>query len=464
MKKYKSLKLTFIILVIILLCMISFGGIFIQNKNSFQNILPDYLLARDLEGYRRVELKVSDEVLETTKYDAEGNVIAKDDTQTEVARTEEKKVNAEEVLNTENYQESKNIIEKRLKAMGVQNCVIRQNNENGTILLELPENNNTDRVVGQLSYQGKFEITDNDTNEVLLDNDDLESVKAGYGTTSSGTTTVFINIQLNKGATEKFKEITNTYVQTTVAKEETTNEVVENEQAETETQTEGETEAEPEEETTTKKIAIKIDGSTLLTTYFDEEISNGLIQLSVGSSNNTSAQDLQEYLVEANSMAALLDSGKMPLVYETEQNKFVYSDITEDYLAIAISVGIVLSTIAFIYLIIKYKTKGILASISLVGYMAILLIALRYFNVEISLGGLVGIALSAVISYMITMNLLEQKEVMQVMKRISLLLIPTFIITIVFIFTNITIGITLFWGIAIALLYHLSITNSMLND
>ncbi len=465
MKKYKGLKLTLIILLILLLSMVSFGGIFIQNKNMFQNILPEYLLARDLKGYRRVELKVSDEILETIRYDAEGNVIAEDNTETEVARTEEKKVNAEEAITQENYQESKNVIEKRLKAMGVQDYVVRQSPEKGTILLELPENTSTDRVVGQLASQGKFEIVDNDTNEVLMTNADLKKVQAGYGTTTSGTTAIFINLQFNKEGTEKLRNITNTYIQTTVEKETQTNEVSEQTEAEANQTEENQTEeTEQNTETVTKQIAIKIDDATLLTTYFDEEVSNGILQLSVGSSTSSSQAEMQEYLIEANSMAALLDSGKMPLVYEIEQNKFVYSDITKHELGIAISIGIVISIIAMIYFIIRYKTKGILASISLVGYMAILLIALRYFNVEISLGGLVGIVLSAIISYVITVNLLKQKEGMQVIKKAFLALIPAFVITIVLIFTNITIGITLFWGMAIALLYHLSITNSMLKD
>ncbi len=461
MKKYKGLKLTLIILVIILLSMVSFGGIFIQNKNMVQNILPEYLLARDLKGYRRLELQVSDEVLETIRYDAEGNVIPEDNTETEVAKTEEKKVNDAEVLNIQNYQEAKKIIENRLKAMAVSNYVIRQNQENGNILLELPENNNTDRVVNQLSYQGKFEITDKDTDEVLMNNQDLKTVKAGYGTTATGATTVFINIEFNQEGTEKFKNITNTYIQTTVEKEAESEEQEESEeQAEVE-----ETEESNQEETITKEVAIKLDGSTLLTTYFDEEISNGVLQLSVGSSSSSTTQeDLQEYLQEANNMAAVLDAGKLPIVYEIEQNKFVYSDITADYLKIAISVGIIIATIGMIYLIIKYKTKGILASISLVGYMAILLIALRYFNVEISLGGMVGIVLSAIISYFITIGILKQKEIIPVIKQALLMLIPTLIVAIVFVFANITIGISLFWGVAIALLYHLSITNLMLRD
>lgn len=456
MKKYKGMKITLIILTIILLSLISFVGIYVKDKNQIKNIMPEYLLARDLKGYRRIELKVSDEVKETIKYDAEGNVIPEDATEIAVARIEEKKVNDSEILTEENYKTAKEIIEKRLNTMQVKDYIIRQDKTNGTIILELPEDSNTDRVVGQLSLQGKFEIVDNETDEVLMTNSDLKSVKAGYGTTSSGATAIFININFNKEGTEKFKNITNTYIQTTVQKEEnteTTNEV-----------NSEETEVETEPETVTKEIAIKIDDTTLLTTYFEEEVSNGTLQLSVGSSTNATNEEMQEYLLEANSMAAVLDAGKMPIIYEVEQNKYVLSDITTDEIEIVICIAIAILAVAMIYFVIKYKTKGILASFSQVGYIAILLIALRIFNVEISVGSLVGIILAIAINYCIVFSILKQKEVMRVIKKYTIVLIPALIISIVFTFMNIAIGEVIFWAIVIELLYHLSITNIMLKD
>lgn len=453
MKKYKGMKITLIILTIILLSMISFIGIYVQDKNQIKNIMPEYLLSRDLKGHRRVELKVSNEVAETIKYDAEGNVIPEDATEIAVSRIEEKKVNDSEILTEENYKNVKEIIEKRLNKMQVEDYIIRQDKENGTIILELPEDSNTDRVVGQLSMQGKFEIVDNDTNEVLMTNNDLKSVESGYGTTSSGATAIFININFNKEGTEKFKNITNTYVETVVEKEEETTNEVETEEAE-----------EDKTETITKEIAIKIDDTKLLTTHFDTEISNGILQLSVGSSSNSTSEDMQEYLLEANSIAALLDAGKMPIVYEVEQNKYVYSNITTDEIEIAVSIAIVVLAIGMIYFIIKYKTKGILGSISLVGYIAILLIALRIFNVEISVGSLAGIALSIAINYFIISSILKQKEIMPVIKKYVIALIPTLIIAVVFTLMNIAIGSVMFWAVVIAILYNLSITNIMLKD
>ena len=442
MKKFKGLKITVIVLLIILLSMVSFIGIYVQDKNQVKNILPEYILSRDLKGHRRIELKVNDEVKETKKYDADNNLIT-DDT-TEVARTEEIKVNSEEILTKENYEASKKVIEKRLEEMQVNNYDIRQNLENGTIILELPEDNNTDRIVGQLSLQGKFEIVDKDTNEVLMTNDDLKSVQSRYGTTSSGTTSIVLNIQFNKEGTEKFKNITNTYVQTTKTVEQ-----------------EGE---EAKEETETKEISIKIDDTTLLSTYFSEQITNGLLQLSVGSSTNSTTEELQEYAKEATSMAALLDSGKMPIVYEVEQNKYILSEVTQDVIAKVIVASIIVLTLAIIYLIIKYKGKGILAGISIIGYVALLLLVIRYANVELSIAGIIEILFSTLINYMLVVSMLKEEKINNAIKKYSLILIPTLAIAIAFTFANIAVGIVLFWGIVIAILYNISITNLLLRD
>lgn len=446
MKKLKGMKLTVIILAIILLAMVSFVGIYVEDKNAMKNLLPEYLLGRDLKGHRRVELKV-DDTAQTIKYDADGNEIGAEDTQKEVARTEEKRTNPEENLTEENFKVVKKILEARLSSMQANDYLLRQDLANGNIVLELPETANTDRIVGQLYLQGKLEVVDKDTNEVLMTNEDVQSVKSGYGTAGNGTTVVFVNIQFNKEGTEKFKNITNTYVETKVEKEATE---------------EGE---EQKEETVKKEIALNIDGSTLLTTYFEEEVANGLLQLSIGaSSENTTAKEMQDYLLQANTMEALLDNGKLPIVYQVEQNKYVFSVVTENMVKIVIVISIIALAIAMIYAILKYQAKGMIGSISLIGYIALLLIALRYFNVEITIGGIVAILFSIAISYAILIGILKEKEIMTVMKKYSVMLIPTLIIAIVFTFMNIAIGIVLFWGIIISLLYHISITNIMLKD
>lgn len=450
MKINKVLKISLIILVIILLSIIAFVGIYVQDKNRMSNVVKNYELGMDLEGFRKIQLDVKTGN-QTINYDKDGNKIESTDTTTEVANKEEIPWNEESSLIVENYKNTKKILENRLKTMGVNDYEIRLNESNGMIVLNIPEDENTDLIVAQMQYKGQFEIIDKDTNEVLMTNDDIKSVKAGYGTTSAGTTTIFVNIQFDKEGTTKFKDITNTYKEMKSINEET-----------------------GEETTTEKEILIKVDGSTLITTHFDEEVSNGLLQLSVGSSASSTTSELQDSLTNANNMAALLNNGKIPIVYEIAKNQYVASEITNGNIALFISLNIIVLTIGLIYFIIKYKEKGILASISMIGYIAILLLILRYTNVIITVEGLIAIIVSIILTYIAILKILQYKLKIEnekqaferAMRNFIMVLIPVVIISVVFTFNSwlpvFSFGMVMFWGIVVNLVYNLIVTRNLL--
>lgn len=452
MKTNKVLRTSLIVMVIVLLVLVSFIGIYVKDKAMMKNIVKEYQLGMNLGGSRQIELNVNTST-KTIKYDAEGKEIASTDTTTEAATTEEKKINEEDVLTTENYKQVRSILENRLKKMGLAEYEIRQNTEDGKLVINIPENDETDNIVAQLQYQGKFEITDNDTNEVLMTNSDIKSAKAGYGTTSSGTTSIFVSIQFNEEGTEKYKEITKTYVET-----KTTNES-------------------GEETTNTKKIALKLDDTTLLTTYFDQEIDNGLLQLTVGSSSSTTTtEELQESLQRANSLAALLDCGKVPVVYEVAQNRYVESEITTQNIQIFICLIIVAVTASMIYLVIKYQKEGILCAISLVGFIATLLLIIRCFNVVMTVEGIIAMIVSVVLFYVTLIEILRKSMKIQetdvafkqAIKKSIVILIPIYLIALVFTFNSwLTIssfGMVMFWGITLNLIYNFVITRTLLLD
>ena len=57
-------------------------------------------------------------------------------------------------------------------------------------------------------------------------------------------------------------------------------------------------------------------------------------------------------------------------------------------------------------MIIKNKAKGILGAISYLGFIALYLLLIRYTNVEISLSGIIAIALIGILDYILSMKLL----------------------------------------------------------
>lgn len=462
MKVNNFLKTILITLIVVGISIISFLGIFVEDKNTMKNLMPEYILGKDLNGYRRVELEVKKD--DTTTDNSTENEVDEVDTQIEEVATVEE--SEDKVLNLNNYNETKKIIEKRLKQMGIIDYTISLDTDTGKIVVELPEDDLTDTAVYELMYQGKFEITDNDTNEVLMTNDDLKDVKSGYGTTSSGATSIFVNFEFNKEGTEKFKNITNTYVETTVEKEQTEGETETNKEEESTTLKENSEET----ETLTREIVIKIDGEELLTTHFDNEISNGILQLSFGTSTSLSTEKLQERLIEANNMSILLSSGKTPVEYEVTQNRYIFSDITSNEINMIVYICIAVLVIAIIYLVVRYRVLGIKASISLIGYIALLLICIRIFNVEVGISGIFAIILNIILSFALIENILRNNKKQQNIKsaisetiiKYSIILAPACIISIVLTMFNISIGAVLFWGIIINILYNLSVMRILL--
>jgi len=447
----KALKRTLIILLIILLALISFGGIYIQKTKFVENILPEYKLGPDFTGLRNIGLKVSD-ATKDIYYDLDGNVVDEEGKNT---TKKVESVNKEENLTKDNYKKAKEIIEKRLEKIkqvqytsagivenkAIDYYTIKQNEETGKIELKLPENANTDMVLRYVATKGDFTIVD-DQDNVLMDNSYIKEANVGYSSTSSGVT-VYLTIQFDKQGTEKLKEISNTFIKTT----------------------------DEEGNDTTKKIKVKIDDSEMLNTYFTEEISNGIIQLSFGTATGNS---LATYAQEAKNLETLLNAGNLPIVYEADENHYVLSDINKDMLFIPAIVIMSLLVIGIIILIVKYKVKGLLGAISIIGYIATFLIIVRLTNVVITLEGVAGIITSIILEYISIMYALNKMKentdftCNQCFTKFLPILVPIAISTVILCFVKwlpiYSFGMTMFWGIILVIVYNHVVTKLLVSE
>lgn len=439
-KTLKLLGKISVVVIILLLSLISFAGIYVKDKNAMKNVIPEYKLGTDLYGARNILVKVDDSTT-TKKYDSNGNLVEnsseKDENNENITEVEEK-VNSDELRTAENYETVKNIIEARLKYMNVEDYLLRFDESTGNISLEVPENSSTDYIAQYTITKGEFKIVDNDTSEVLLSNADLKEAKVQYSTSTSGTT-VYLTIEFNKDAVEKLKNISNTYISSTDA----------------------------EGKTTTKKIKMTLDDSTIISTYFQEEISTGIIQLSMGTSTNTS--EIQSNIQSASNMAVLLNTDPMPLTYTMETNRFVYSDITAETLKIVIVGLCIIALIMAICMVIKFKKNGLMGVIADIGFTAVLLLAIRYGNVEISLAGIFAIAIAVIVEYIVTGLILNEyskkyeeeiliKNIKHLMGRIAICLVPFVVMAVTFALISweeiASIGMILFWAIIIMIIYN----------
>lgn len=473
----KKVKILTIVLVIVLISMISAFGLYGTVQNRMEDKVKDYTYAMDLNGARNIRLTVNKENKEIIK-DSEGKVVEPEEELTdeqlkEKGYTKESVANnSQEVLTKENYQKTKKILEDRFKEQGIGEYEISLNEENGEILIKIPENKNTDKVVSNLNTVGKFEIIDSETKEVLMDNKDLKAAKVMYGSssTSSNGTTVYLDMQFTKEGTKKLEDISNNYKK--VEEEQNTNTNEEAENNNTTTNEETNTEANENEENKEKQITMKLDDQEIMTTSFEETIKTGTLQLSIGASA-TDSKTLQGYAEQAGTIASVLNSGNMPVKYDISQNEYILSDVTPQnlqYVKLAVVIAI---AVAIIILVIRFKINGLLAGISFIGFTAIYNILLKYTNVTLSIQGIFGIAIILVLGYifinMILTRIKNSKEEMtkeeinksikESYKEFFIKIIPICIAVLVFCFTNwmaiSSFGMVMFWGIVLIAICNL---------
>lgn len=448
MKTSKRLKVLTIIVAIILISIVSFLGVYDFKGINQNNLVKNFVGGMDLTGKQVIRIKVDDSVKE--------NETSTDETETtvETENKEEEYVNAKELLTKENYKKSYKMIQDRLEYMDAEEYRTRFNEEDGVIEIELLDSSLTDYITQSLKYKGTFKLSDSETKEVLLDNSSVKNAKVlyGNGNQNSNGTTVYLDIEFNKDGAKKLEEISKTYIKTT--------EQVVNENGET------------EEKEVTKQVAITLDDDSIVTTSFGDTLSNGHIYITVGQ-NTTSTTDLNRYALQASVYATVLRSGEMPLKYTIDEAQYIVSNLNRDiitYVALAtLAVGIIV-------LIVVLKAKGIIASVLQIGYVALLLLVLKYTNVAVSLEGLFAIVLVALINVVFMIKVISSinknenpaKAVNTNILKFVNMSIPLLVVAIVFCFVKWleikSFGMIIFWGYAIALLYNITFTKIMLKN
>jgi len=441
MKKVKTIT---IILAIILVTMISFAGLYMKTQNRMENKIKEYSLGRELAGTRVVELSVST---------AEGSKPSQED------------------LTVENYETVKKTIENRIEnigklyssVLGPQDYTISLNKENGDMRAEFPEDNNTDLYVYFLTADSKVNIKEKDATTELLSDSMVEEAKITYTANAEGAYQAYLILQLTGDGQAKIEEIKNNYA---ILAEEVEKIEAEEAKKQEEAKKEGEnatTEPATENTTTenTKKIAVlTVAGNK----YNIEKIEENKVTVKIGG-QTTNQASINSNINAATELAMLINSGKYPITYKIDTNRFEHTDIAQQYIMYFAIVVAVLMLVVFVIFIIKYKMNGLLVSISSVGFMALLLLILRYTNVNISIEGIGAIILALIINTRINQIMLRDVGNIDY-KDLLLKIIPVIIIAIVFGFSGLanlsSFGLVMFWGLVLIALYNLTVTKTLL--
>ena len=497
----KKVKILTIVLAIILVTLIAFGGIYLPTQNRMENKVKDYELGRELDSQRVIELKIKETSTDNSEENSSDETTDSDNTEktekseettsTENESTENK--TTENKLTEKDYENAKKIMENRLQALGAQDYTISLDKENGTVRVELAENDNVDMYIYYLYASQKITIKDTESKDILLNDDMIKGAKYSYSNDSKGAYQVYEEIELTKDGQAKINELLNDYalLATDVTEIENAKKASESESTKTEstseentestentdeqntesTETQSTTEETSSNSETTKKTAKLYVNDT---TYDISKIEKGKITVKIGSSS-TNTTSVNNNISKAAEIAMLENAGKLPADYELDTNRYEYSSITQkEIIYFAITMLAILVIILLVYCVI-YKKSGILASISFVGFVSIFSLLIRYTNVAISIEGISAIIIVMIINLIINREILSKTKKMNLVneavkstyKNIYLKLIPVGILTIVFCLSKweslSSFGMIMFWGLVLTAIYNVIVTRTLLN-
>lgn len=450
MKSSKKLKLALMILICVLIILIGFLGIYLKKGNSYKNKLPNYKLTSDLKGSTILELEVDDST-ETIYYDKDGNKVASSDVteENEADYTkEEVPVNAEENLTKENYEKVIDIMKQRLSFLKADQYKLDLDKKSGKIILTY-EDDYPDDIKSFIKMEGKLEFVDSTTEDVILSHNDFSKAEATYAALDDGSYNVYINLKLNKSGLEKINDI-DKYKTTETS------------------------EGEDETDTTENKAQLLFDGEEIAEVSYDKILlNNKTLRIAIAESL-TSNSTINSKLNTATIVSKFATMGKLPVTYSISAEEYINSSVADylNYIVIGIAV---ICAIVSVYLIIKYKTKGLLAVISFIANIALFLILIRVTDVQVSLNGLAGILGLIVLNTVLLNNMLKNiknndKTFFENIKNAYINSIDSFVIIlivlVVFAFSNMTVinsmGLLVFWGWLVVALGNLILTVPML--
>ena len=470
----RKVKILTIVLAIVLVTLVAFGGVYIKTQNRMENKVKDYSLGRAIEGARIAEIKVA----QSDEDSGEQNT---------------------ELLTEENYKIVKKTIENRLNKLNIEDYTISLNKQDGTIRVEFPEDENTDSYVYYLTAQAKVQIeekaeetetdtsteTEDTTATELISDEMVKSAKYSYTQNVDGQYQVSLEITLTDEGQAKIQELSGTYafLQSEIDEIESAEEA-NSEDSETTENTESTNNTETAEGTNTENTSTenqetqeqnkKIATLTIAgTEYSISKIDKNKITVLIGV-ESTNTTTVNNNISVAAELEMLINSGKYPVEYELTANRYVYSSIsTEQLLYFGIAV-LAITVVILLIFIIKYRKIGILTSISYIGFISLFLLILRYANVTITIEGIGGIIIVMIINSAFIKTILTRMQKMKMLdeainytyKNVFSKLIPVIILVIVFClsgWTNLSsFGMAMFWGLMLMAIYNILVTKTLL--
>lgn len=427
-RNFKSIiSLIILILVMLLLIILGVFGIYSDFGTEIASKMPAYKYSDIFTPYDEYVLTPSASVIETDAYvDKDGNTVrrvpqkdalgdvelSKDneenkkkeeekpeqitpDEEVKEYKIEKRKIadNPEEVLTEDNYKISKNMIEGYLKAANISEYKIKENEKTGQIIVSVPEtkkiaNLTSDPITDEtsdtqraksvesiLSTTGSFEVKDSITGKVYLTEKHIKEAKAniyqGYG--------VILDIKLNDEGKKILSDVSRKYVQ-----------------------------EEKDGKKYEKKATVTVAGMELVKATFAEPMDEGLMQINLGNGYGKNKDVITAIYGEAKRLENALKVGKTPIKYNVEQKTSgIKENINYKNAKIILLVILAVMLILALSLVFKYGLKGLYAMLVNISFFAVLVLAIRYTDVVVTIPSLVSVVVAYILEYVILLKYLQ---------------------------------------------------------
>jgi len=143
----------------------------------------------------------------------------------------------------------------------------------------------------------------------------------------------------------------------------------------------------------TSRISALPEGSNVIGIYVDEElISSPRVSQGINSESCVIEGDFTaEY---ANQLANQIKSGTLPFALKPISQNSVGAQLGDDALNRSLMAGAIGLALVIIFMIVFYRLCGVVSSISLIGYISIVLLVLNGMDIQLTLPGIAGIILT----------------------------------------------------------------------
>ena len=183
--------------------------------------------------------------------------------------------------------------------------------------------------------------------------------------------------------------------------------------------------------------------------------------------------DFDDQFEGSKSIAAIASNAVLPVKYQAKTNYYIASPINKNNIIYVVYVGIIIVLLISLALIIKYRLIGVLGTVISIGYVALLLIVIRYANVELSLEGFFGLIPAFVIGTIFNIfagsqfkiSMINKEKIVarnEVFKKFGISIIPIIIFTVIACLDPLSslfsLGMVLFWSVVVAIVYYFVIT------